>query len=99
TATRGSRLRGMLHAAGKPKGVPRLEPVIDALDDHVDLAFEDVAHLLVRMAVQRHVRVRIELDEVEHEGIAEDGPAADAGGEVVRRLAVEVREGAHGAGV
>ena len=52
-----------------------------AVDDHHDLAAQDDAHLLVRMGVLRDDRAGVELDEIEHRLLAEEGARAHAVGE------------------
>ena len=48
--------------------------------------------LLVRVAVERHGRARLELDHVQHRAFAEEGASGDAGCELERPDAVEVDE-------
>src|SRR5438552_16520358 len=66
--------------------------MLDAVDDgHLDAAQAD-PELLVRMAVQRHLRARLELDHVDHRAVAEQRAAADAGRELERLDRVEADE-------
>jgi 2-iminobutanoate/2-iminopropanoate deaminase len=48
--------------------------------------------LLVLVAVQRHRRARLELDQVEHRALAEEGPAGDTFRELERADVVETDE-------
>src|SRR5262249_41191585 len=54
------------------------EQVLDAVDEHRELALHDDPELLVRVRVLEHERVRLEVDHVEHGADAEQRPHADA---------------------
>ena len=46
----------------------------------------------MRVAVERHDRARLELDQVEHRALAEERPTGDAGGQLERPDVVEADE-------
>ena len=72
----------MLDPAGKDVGLERLELVRDAVDHERLHPLEDDPELLVRMAVPRHDRVRLEADQVEHRVLAEERLPAHTGREL-----------------
>ena len=88
----GPAVRRVLHASGKHVRLVGPELVRDAVDDERLHALEHDAELLVRMAVKRHLRARLEADQVQHRALAEERPARHAGGELERADGVETDE-------
>ena len=68
----------MLDAAGKHVSLERPELVWLAVDHERLHSAQNDAELLVLMAVERHRRPRLELDQVQHGALAEERPPADA---------------------
>ena len=64
----------------------------DAVDDERLHASQDDSELFVLVAVQGHGRARLELDQVQHRAVAEEGSPADAWGQLERPDVVEVHE-------
>jgi 2-iminobutanoate/2-iminopropanoate deaminase len=82
----------MLDPAGKDVALERPELVRHSVDDESLHPAQDDPELLVLVAVQRHGRVRLELDQVQHRALSEQGPAAHARREVERADGGEVDE-------
>ena len=68
----------MLDAAGQHVPFERVEFVRHPADDERLHPAQDDAELLVLVAVQRHRRAGVELDQVEHRALTEERAAADA---------------------
>ena len=82
----------MLDAPREHVRLERAELVCDTLDDERLHPLEDDAELLVRMAVQRYGRVRLEADQVQHRALTEERPSAHALGELEGADGVESDE-------
>ena len=82
----------MLDASGEHIRLERGELVRHAFDDERLHALEHDPELLVRVAVERHGRARLEADEVEHRARAEQRLPGHPGGELERAHRVEPRE-------
>ncbi len=67
-----SRPRSVGDPAGNLVGVTRPELVVDAIDLEDESALQDEPELLVRMVVSRDGGVGLEVEEVEHHGVAEE---------------------------
>ena len=82
----------MLDAAREDVCLQRPEFVRLALDDQSLHPLEDEAELLVRVAVERHGRARLEADQVQHRPFAEERLSRHALGELERADGVEANE-------
>src|SRR5262249_26820198 len=82
----------MLDAAGEDVPLHRPQRVLLALDDQDLNSAEHEAELLVLVAVQRNDRSWLELDQVQHRAVPEQGPTRDAGHQLEGPDVVEVDE-------
>ncbi len=82
----------MLNSAGKDVALHWSQFVGHPVDDECLHPSEDDPELLVLVAVQGHGRARLELDQVQHRAVAEEGSPADAWGQLERPDVVEVHE-------
>ena len=82
----------MLHSPRKDIALERTKLVRDAVDDERLHASQDDSELLVLVAVERHRRARLELDQVQHRALAEERPPADARSELECPDIVEMHE-------
>jgi putative ABC transport system permease protein len=85
-------VRAVLDAPGEDIALERPERVLLAVDDQHLCPAQHEPELLVRVAVQRHDRARLELDQVQHRPVAEQRPPPDPGGELERRDVLEANE-------
>jgi 2-iminobutanoate/2-iminopropanoate deaminase len=90
--TVGSAVRGVLHAPGEHVALQRSQLVWDAVDDQCLHPSEDDPELLVLVAVQRHGRAGLELDQVQHRPLAKEGTSADSFRQLECADLVEVHE-------
>ena len=88
----------MLDPAGEHVPLHLLELVGDAVDHERLHPAEHEPELLVRMAVQRDRRPRLELDHVQHRALAEERPSRDTLGQLERTDVVEAHEDGFHAG-
>ncbi len=82
----------MLDPARQHVPVHRLELVGDAVDDERLHPAQHQTELLMRVAVQRDGRSRLELDDVQHRSVSEQRPATDPLSELERADVVEADE-------
>jgi 2-iminobutanoate/2-iminopropanoate deaminase len=82
----------MLHSAGKNVALHRSQLVRDAVDDERLHPSQDDPELLVLVAVPRHGRAGLELDQVQHRALAEQRPARHARRELEGADLIEVHE-------
>jgi 2-iminobutanoate/2-iminopropanoate deaminase len=82
----------MLHSSRKHIALEWSELVWNAVDDQRLHSPQDDSELLVLMAVQRHGRPRLELDQVQHRALAEQRSPADPFRQLERADTVEVHE-------
>ncbi len=86
----------MLYAAGNDVPLHRAEFVRLAVDHERLHSAQHDPQLLVRVAMERNGRARLELDEVDHRAVAEEGSPAHTRRELERANAVEVDESRRG---
>jgi hypothetical protein len=79
-------------AAGEHVALHRAHFMLHAVDDQHLCPAQHDPELLVLVAVQRHGGARLELDQVHHRPLAEQGLPGDARGELERADVVEVDE-------
>jgi 2-iminobutanoate/2-iminopropanoate deaminase len=82
----------VLDPAGEDVALHRPKRMLDAVHDQHLHARKNNSELLVWMAVKRHDRTGLELDQVEHRFLAEERPCADAAGKVEAHDLVEANE-------
>jgi 2-iminobutanoate/2-iminopropanoate deaminase len=85
----------VLHSSGQHITLERSELVGNTVDDERLHSPQDDSELLVLVAVQRHGRAGLELDQVQHRAFAEQRAPADACRELECADVVEVHELSH----